>query len=57
MLGQLGFLEYTSFKYFPIITKESQLIYWYLKYDHYKHLVVVNSSKYQKLYLYIIYAT
>ena len=56
MIGQLGFVEYTSFKYFPIITKETQLIYEYLKYDHYECLLVVNSSKYQKLYVYI-YAT
>ena len=26
---QIGFMEYTSFKYFPIITKGSQMIDWY----------------------------
>ena len=47
MIGQFGFVEYTSFKYFLIITKGSQLIYWYLKYEYYKCLLVVNLSEYQ----------
>ena len=48
------------FKYFLIITKGSQLIYWYLKYEYYKCLLVVNLSEYQdyinicnKIYMYM----
>ena len=47
MIGQFGFVEYTSFKYVSISTKGSQLIYWYLKYKYYKFLLVVNLSGYQ----------
>ena len=58
MIGQFGFVEYTSFKYFPIITKVSQLIYWYFKYEYYKCLLVVSLSEYEdyiKIYVYATY--
>ena len=36
MIDQFGFVEYTRFKYFLIITKGSQLINWYFKNEHYE---------------------
>ena len=47
MIGQFDFVEYISFKYFHIITKGDQLIHWYLKYENYKCLLVVNLSEYE----------
>ena len=38
--GQIGFVEYTSFKYFPIIIKGSQMIDWYLQYEHYEYVLL-----------------
>ena len=52
MIGQFDFVQYTNFKYFHIITKGSQLIYWYLKYENYKCLLAVNLSEYQN-YIFI----
>ena len=46
-IDQIGVMEYTSFKYFPIMKKGSQMIDWHLKYKHEKCLLNVNSSKYQ----------
>ena len=52
IIGQFGFVEYTSFKYFPIIMKGMQLIYFYFKYKCYMYLLVVNLSEYQN-YIFI----
>ena len=52
IIGQFRFVEHTSFKYFPIIMKGRQLIYFYFKYKCYKYLLVVNLSEYQN-YIFI----
>ena len=48
MIGQFGFVEYTSFKYFPIIKKGSNWSF-VIKNENDEHMLVANSCKYQDL--------